>query len=271
MPYHCCVVLATRGTGAVIGTPRGVHACLPLPETEVHLYPAWLDQPESVVAELHDVLSSDERARAARFRFERDRRRYTVGRGLLRRLLAGYVGIAPEDVPFRYGSFDKPFLDGPGPWFNLSHSGGVALYAFSSAAEIGVDVELDDPAFARERIAERFFSTGEVAALRALPAEQQGRAFLACWTRKEAFLKARGDGLSLALDSFEVSLAPDAPARLLRAAWCEQEPAQWRLADVSDPAAGYIAAVAQRATGWRIRTLHISDSNPGFVPRQEDQ
>src|SRR5579859_3145658 len=98
MPYHCCVVLATRGTGAVIGTPRGVHACLPLPATEVHLYPAWLDQPESVVAELHDVLSPDERARAARFRFERDRRRYTVGRGLLRRLLAGYVGIAPEDV-----------------------------------------------------------------------------------------------------------------------------------------------------------------------------
>lgn len=242
-----------------------------LPLDEVHVWRASLDQPAEVVAGLAGVLCPSERERAGRFRFERDRARYVVGRALLRRLLGGYLGVASDEVEFRYGAFEKPFLACDGPWFNLSHSGPVALYAFSSAAEIGVDVEVEERDYSRERIAERFYSHAEVAALRALPVSEQPSAFLRCWTRKEAFVKARGDGLSLALDSFDVSLHPDTPAALLRTAWSEQEPVQWGLEDLSDPAAGYIAAVAQRAPGWHVRQFQVIEPILGREPRQEDQ
>jgi 4'-phosphopantetheinyl transferase len=243
-----------------------------LPLDEVHVWRASLDQPAEVVSGLFPLLCSTERERAGRFRFERDRARYVVGRALLRQLLGGYLGLEPQEVEFGYGAFEKPFVAREdGPWFNLSHSGPVALYAFSSAAEIGIDVEVDERDYSRERIAERFFSPTEVAALRALPGSEQPRAFLRCWTRKEAFVKARGDGLSLSLDSFDVSLHPDAPAALLRTAWSEREPVEWGLEDLSDPAAGYIAAVAQRAPGWHVRQLHLMEPILGREPRQEDQ
>jgi 4'-phosphopantetheinyl transferase len=129
------------------------------------------------------LLAPEERARAQRFRFERDRSRYIVGRALLRTLLGRYLETPPRELEFEYGEFGKPALRS-GPWFNLSHSANVALYALSSAGEIGIDVELDDADFASERIAERFFSPSEVSVLRSLAPECQPRAFLACWTRK---------------------------------------------------------------------------------------
>lgn len=239
-----------------------------LPEDEVHVWRASLERPQRTVEAMRRLLAGDERQRADRFRFERDRARYVVGRALLRGLLANYLETTPEALAFEYGEFDKPSLGG-GPWFNLSHSGSVALYAFSNAGEIGVDVELDDADFTRERIAERFFSPAEVSVLRSLPAEDQPRAFLRCWTRKEAFIKARGDGLSLALDSFDVTLAPDAPAALLRTAWCSEEPGQWRMEDLSDHEAGYIAAVALRGQGWRVVERRIVDTTEGGMPGEE--
>src|SRR5438874_10904429 len=208
-----------------------------LPEGEVHVWRTSLERPAETVRRMRSVLARDEQRRADRFRFERDRSRYIVGRALLRGLLARYLQTAPESLEFRYGEFDKPALRA-GPWFNLSHSGPIALYAFSGDGEIGIDLELDDADFARERIAERFFSPAEVAVLRSQPPAAQPRAFLTCWTRKEAFIKARGDGLSLALDSFDVTLAPDTPAALVRTAWCSKEPRQWRLHDLSDRRAG---------------------------------
>jgi 4'-phosphopantetheinyl transferase len=222
------------------------------------------------VERMRRVLASDEQRRADRFRFERDRSRYIVGRALLRGLLARYLETAPNELEFRYGAFRKPALR-PGPWFNLSHAGPIALYAFSSAGEIGVDVELDGADFARERIAERFFSPAEVSVLRSLPAELQPRAFLTCWTRKEAFIKARGDGLSLALDSFDVTLAPGTPAALLRTAWCSEESGQWCLEDLSDRRSGYIAAVALRGHGWRVVERQIMDTLEGQMPGQEER
>ncbi len=228
---------------------------------ELHVWQAWLDRSRDEVARLRSILSADELERAARFRFDRDRDRYVVGRGLLRLLLASYRGMAPAELSFVYGPYGKPLLADPGLWFNLSHSGALALYAFSSVAEVGIDVELDAPEFARERIAERFFSPAEVSALRSLPPELQGRAFMACWTRKEAFIKARGDGMSLALDSFDVSLTPGSPAALLRTEWSAEEPGLWRLGDVSDPDRGYVAAVALRGDGWRVVSREIPDKS----------
>src|SRR5207302_1414642 len=232
MPRYGYAVLATSNPGSQALMFGNADARWSLPADEVHVWRAVLRRPRESVERMRRVLADDERHRADRFRFERDRSRYIIGRALLRGLLARYLNVMPGELEFQYGEFNKPAL-ASGPWFNLAHSGSVALYALSSASEIGIDVELDDADFARERIAERFFSPTEVAALRALPAKLQPRAFLTCWTRKEAFIKARGDGLSLPLDSFDVTLAPDSPAALLRTAWCGEEPDRWCLRDLS--------------------------------------
>jgi 4'-phosphopantetheinyl transferase len=242
-----------------------------LPEDEVHVVCASLNRPSVDVERLHRLLAADERDRAARFRFERDRSRYIVGRGLLRLLLARYVERPPEAISFAYGRFQKPRLGHEGPAFNLSHSGSLALYAFTSEEEVGIDIELDDADFARERIAEMFFSPTEVAALRSLPEAVQPRAFLTCWTRKEAFIKARGDGLQLALDSFDVSLVPTAQPELLRTQWSRDEPEQWSLRDLSDPEMGYIAALALRGRGWQLVSQRVPDNlDDTTEPQQED-
>jgi 4'-phosphopantetheinyl transferase len=239
-----------------------------LPAGEVHVWRASLERSPQTVARMRGLLAADEQSRADRFRFERDRSRYVVGRALLRELLGRYLATAPEALEFEYGEFDKPALSS-GPWFNLSHSGSIALYAFSGESEIGVDVELDDADFAHGRVAERFFSPSEVGVLQALPADAQPRAFLTCWTRKEAFIKARGDGLSLALDSFDVTLSPDVPAALVRTAWCSEEPGQWSMEDLSDSRAGYVAAVAMRGNGWHVVERQIDDTIEGGMPGQE--
>jgi 4'-phosphopantetheinyl transferase len=238
---------------------------------DVHIWTGGLDHDASTIRRLYALLAPDEQARAARFRFERDRGRYIAGRAQLRELLAGYLATPAQAIEFRYGNYDKPFLEGAELWFNVSHSGPVLMIAVTAIGEIGVDLELDNPEFARERIAERFFSPGEVRALRSLPEDLQGRAFLACWTRKEAFIKARGDGLQLALDSFDVSLDPGQPVALLRTAWSGSEPTEWSFDDLSDVNAGYVAAVAIRSRGQlRLSRRALPDPDGKTLNEQEE-
>jgi 4'-phosphopantetheinyl transferase len=281
-PYPSAVLMVADGStiaAVALTTKMGVAVSqalalkdddgdLRLPAGEVHVWRASLERPTHVVKAMRGVLAGEELERADRFRFERDRLRFIVGRALLRGLLARYLRTSPEEIVFQYGEFRKPAVR-VGPWFNLSHSGSVALYAFSADGEIGVDVELDDEDLISERIAERFFSPAEVTALRSLPVEAQSRAFLTCWTRKEAFIKARGDGLNLPLDSFDVTLTPDAPALLLRTGWCSEEAGQWRIEDLSDRRAGYIAALALRGDGWSVVERQIVDTTEGTMPGQE--
>jgi 4'-phosphopantetheinyl transferase len=248
---------ASRATNVEIAV-RGVDSLV----NEVHVWRGSLDHAEPILARLRHLLSDDELARADRFHFERDRSRYISGRGQLRMLIGAHLGLAPDEIRFRYGAYEKPHLPGKQMWFNVSHSGSVVLFALTRIGEVGIDVELDDANFARERIAERFFSAREVAVLRSLPAELQARAFLSCWTRKEAFIKARGDGLALPLDSFDVSLAPGQRATLLRTEWSGREPTEWSLSDLSDRGAGYIAAIAVRSAtppGVSRRMLAIDE------------
>lgn len=230
-----------------------------LPADELHVWRVGLELGRERTAAMHELLSLDERERAARFRFDRDRDRYVAGRGLLRCLLGAYTGREPAAIAFSYGPYGKPSLQDAALHFNLSNSGAVALIALSASAELGVDLELAREDFSREHIAERFFSPAEVRDLRALAPEEQPTAFLRCWTRKEAFIKARGDGLSLALDSFDVTLQPGQPAMVTRTAWSEEEPRHWGMQDLSDDEGGFIAAVATRSTAWRLVSRHIDE------------
>jgi medium-chain acyl-[acyl-carrier-protein] hydrolase len=224
----------------------------PLAEGEVHVWRAVLERPPEELEALYRTLSAEERERAARFHFDNHRRHFIAGRGILRALLGRYLGRDPGGLAFRYEARGKPLLaGGEALAFNLSHSHGLALYAVARGVDVGVDVERVRPEFAGEQVAGRFFSPAEVAVLRGLPPEQRQEAFFACWTRKEAYMKATGQGLSLPLDSFEVTLAPGEPAALVAARHEGAEPGRWSMCAL-DPGPGFAGALAVGGHGWRL-------------------
>jgi 4'-phosphopantetheinyl transferase len=214
---------------------------------EVHVFSAWLDLPDERREALAERLSAEERARAARFVFVRDRHHFLAARGLLRVILASYLDRAPEELSFHYGAYGKPALAAAGPGadlrFNVSHSHGLALFAIADGREVGVDVERIEAKADLQRLAEGFFAAREVEALRSLCPSEQPRAFFACWTRKEAFIKATGEGLSRPLDGFDVSVAPDDDAPALCIGSGSEETGRWSLRDLR-PASGFAAALA---------------------------
>lgn len=226
---------------------------LTLSRDDVHVWRASLGQPVERVRQLARTLSYDEMMRAERFRFERDKRRFIVGRGVLRTILGRYLDVEPRQLQFRYGERGKPYLlDGFGGYalrFNLAHSHELALYAFTCGRKIGIDLECIRPLSNAEEIAARFFSARENAVLRVLPESQELEAFYNCWTRKEAYLKATGDGLAQPLDQFDVSLAPGDPARLLHVEGEPLETDRWSLQSLV-PGFGYVAAIAVEGRGW---------------------
>jgi 4'-phosphopantetheinyl transferase len=213
----------------------------------VDLWATALDPATPTLARLERLLDADERARAARFVFAPDARRFRVARGTLREILGGYLGVAPADVRFAYAAAGKPALAAPftgaGVEFNLSHSGEIALYAIADQRRIGIDVEQIRPLDDMEALAERNFSAAERRALFAVAPAQRAVAFFACWTRKEAYIKALGDGLGHPLDSLTVSLGAGEPARFLEIGGEPAAAARWTLAAL-DVGAGYEAAVA---------------------------
>jgi 4'-phosphopantetheinyl transferase len=221
---------------------------------EIHVWTVPLDPPGAEVAALRALLAADEIARAGRFRFDRHRRRYTVGRGVLRTLLGRYLGLPPRAVGFRYGPHDKPYLDPPGAGrleFNLSNSEELAVVAVTAGEEVGADVEWLRPMPDALTIAERFFSTAERRELAAVPEAEREAAFFRAWTRKEAYLKAVGTGITVPLDRFDVTLAPGEPPRMLAMEGDAARAAGWSLFHL-EPAAGYLGAVAIRGGGWRL-------------------
>lgn len=221
---------------------------------EVHLWCADLDAPRS---ELWPLLSADEQVRAERFLLESVRDRFVAGRGLLRRLLGRYLNLPPQTLQFGYDAGGKPHLpEAPQLCFNLAHSGGLALYALCLERRLGVDIEYLNPATRLDELVGTVFSAAEQATWLALPPPQQRAAFFAAWTRKEAYLKARGDGLRFPLGQFSVSLHPDEPARLLDVAGNPDEAARWRLYALQ-PAPGYAAALALAGPEAEIRMWRL--------------
>lgn len=226
-----------------------------LPADEVHVWRVDLSQVASAEQRWEPMLSADERTRAARFHFTKDRQRYTATRALLRMILGGYVDSDPKELVFRYSKNGKPSLScGPdgNVEFNVSHSGQVALLAFTREREIGVDVEHLRENFDHEAIAGRFFSRQEQQQLAALPAAERYRGFFRCWTRKEAYIKAEGTGLSLPLHQFDVSVGAEESSLLLATRPDSAEAPRWTLREI--PAGvGYVAALCVQGAGWRIK------------------
>jgi 4'-phosphopantetheinyl transferase len=222
---------------------------------EVHVWRANLDQTPSQIQSFRHNLATDEQARAERFHFERDREHFIVARGVLRAILGGYLKRAPEGLSFCYGSHGKPALAGESGGdairFNVSHSHGIALYAVTRGREVGVDLERIRFNLAVAEIAERFFSRREVAMLRTLPTEEQREAFFRSWTRKEAYLKARGEGLSSPLDQIDVSPASGKPDAVPGTQPDSSEASRWTFQELA-PAPGYVAALAVEGHGWRL-------------------
>ncbi len=219
---------------------------LALSGSAVHVWRAALNLAEAQVAALGAALNADEQARAARLRLDDKRRAFVVARGILRDILGRYLGLHPRDIQFAYTAQGKPELaacQAAGPCFNLAHSGDLALVALANARPIGIDLERQRPVEAADLLVERFFSPGERAAYRRLPPEQKSPAFLLGWTRKEAYLKARGEGLALPLNQFEVTLSPGEPPALVADWHSPPSAAPWVLLDL-DAGPGFTAALA---------------------------
>jgi 4'-phosphopantetheinyl transferase len=235
-----------------------IEAPLALPEDEVQLWRVDLEAIRAEESRWQKILSADESTRASRFHFSRDRQRFIAGRALLRIILAGYLATDPNSLRFSYSQKEKPSLGPPhadsNVMFNISHSGAVVLLAITRGREIGVDVEQVRSDFELETIARRFFSTHEQNQLAAVPAEEKPTAFFRCWTRKEAYVKATGDGLSLPLSQFDVSLGAGEQNALLATRPDDSEKSRWLLRDIpSGP--GYTAALCVHGQDWKLNQL----------------
>ncbi|MGQ0715384.1 MAG: 4'-phosphopantetheinyl transferase family protein [Gemmatimonadaceae bacterium] len=225
-----------------------------LTPNDVHVIAAALDDPDAAAIDLLGTLDREERGRADRFHFPRDRDRFRIGRGMLRGLLAHYTGVPPDRIRLKNGARGKPALDDANAalHFNVSHAGGVALFAFTRLTELGIDVEHIHEMPDLLPIAERFFAPAERRALRKLDGQEQLEAFFVCWTRKEAYIKAIGEGLACPLDRFVVTMHPDERARFVEIGGDGIAAAMWTLEDLR-PAPGYVGAVAIPSVAPTIR------------------
>jgi 4'-phosphopantetheinyl transferase len=215
-----------------------INSELRLTEHDVHVWSAWLDQPTAIVTELRASLSNDEVERAERFASERLKRRFITARGVLRKLLGRYTEMAPDEIIFVYGGRGKPSL---APWlgvpvtFNLSHSGGLALFAFACNREVGIDVEEMAPIEEADLIADRCFSKEEARRVR-FENRQKEEIFYSYWTRREALVKCTGDGITDEMCE---------PGQPFKGFICEMSPAE-----------GYKAALAAKGPAFEVTAFH---------------
>ncbi len=229
---------------------------LALCDDDVHVWRAQLDRNGADVQSLEQILSAEEQARARRFHFEQDRKHFVVAHGLLRHVLSYYLDLEPSQLRFCHSPHGKPCLvkmsHQEALSFNASDSGGLALYAVTRGRKVGIDVEQIRTDCPWEQIADLIFSSREKAMLRGLQTDQaKRRAFFECWTRKEAYIKARGEGLSLPLDQFEVSLATGEGAKLLEMSGDPLEASRWSLHGLC-LGPGYAAALVVEGHDYRL-------------------
>jgi 4'-phosphopantetheinyl transferase len=234
---------------------REVPDAPPAPGT-VDLHLARLDVADAEIARLRALLTDDERARAARFVHARDARKFIVARATLRTVLGRYLGEAPEALALTQSEHGKPRLVTGELRFSVSHAGEVALYGVAARRELGVDIELVRRDLELEAIAERFFAPRERADVLARAGDARVRTFFACWTRKEAFVKALGLGLGYPLVDFEVGVDPDAVDVPLRVLAATPPQSAFRIVSVPAPE-GYAAALAAESGPLVVRAFEV--------------
>ncbi len=231
-------------------------ADLRLADAEIHVWCFPLDNLAQPMDALFDTLSTAERERTVRFHFEKDRRQYVVAHAILRQLLSKYTGYLPKQIQFNFGSNGKPSLaaacGGDRLQFNLSHSHNLGLCAVANHRDVGVDLEWIRPLDDLEQIARNFFSLKECEQLFQLETNLRLTAFYHCWTRKEAYIKACGTGLSLPLDRFDVALLPGQPASFLAIDGSTYEAERWFLKCLL-PADNFVGAVAVPGANWDVK------------------
>jgi len=235
-----------------------------LGKNEVHIWRAYLNQPPAIVRSLSKILTPDEQQRASKFRFLKDRDHFVLARGALREILSRYLNIESYKIGFIYNAYGKPGLsrefDNEPLRFNVAHSHEIAVYAITYGSALGIDVEFIREDLDGLKIAERFFADCEISMLRGLPSGAQTSAFFNCWTRKEAFIKALGEGLSHPLDHFVVSLIPGDPAQLIKTYRDPEAISRWSLVDIAlDP--GYVAALAVEGSAPVLRYWQYSSGS----------
>jgi 4'-phosphopantetheinyl transferase len=230
----------------------------------VHVWAAPLTAGPDRLESLLQMLTPDERQRAARFlpAAIHARTEFVVARATLRQLLSRYINDHPSEHRFVIGNNGKPALAGRELFFNVSHTRGLAVYAFTRRGEVGIDVEQLRPRTTLLDMAARFFAPGEVAAIHALPPEHREEAFFHVWTRKEAFIKAVGQGLAFGLERFEVSVPPDDPARVRHVDGDAGAGAAWSLTALT-PGPGYVGALAIQGEPPRIEMRVVEATGRG--------
>jgi len=214
---------------------------------QVHVWRVWMNIQDDLVGELNLELSADEKEKAAQFRRDGDKVRYVTAHARMREILSKYLDIPPEEIAFAYKRYGKPELEPTinpsGLSFNLSHSEAVALLAVSDGFEVGVDVEQVKRNAATEEIARRFFSPREIEMLISQPENLHAKAFFRCWTLKEAYIKARGEGMSIPLHEFEVDFLSESQPKILDVDGDEEGLTHWSLFHL-EPMVDYVAALA---------------------------
>ncbi len=243
----CASVRDLAATGKQIGMAADPMARIPLSNPAIESWLAQLDLDPDQVRQFALLLSPDELLRANRYRFERDRRRFIVARATLRKLLGGCLAVAPDAVVFAYARNGKPLIADPASdiQFNVSHAHERVLYAISRSHVLGVDIEYLHREVDHDALSRRFFTPREYAELQRIPESGRKHAFLTCWTRKEAVIKATGDGLALLLDRFEVSVVPEVAPQILGFTAATRQASDWTMY-TADIGGDYVATVAAR-------------------------
>ncbi|HEX8905118.1 MAG TPA: 4'-phosphopantetheinyl transferase superfamily protein [Longimicrobiaceae bacterium] len=239
---------------------------------EVHVWRASLAASAHELARHHAILSDEERSRAERFRFDLHRNRFIAGRAIQRLVLARYLDADPAALTYALAEHGKPALDGShggsGLRFNVSNSADGLLIAVARGRELGVDLEAVLPVSDRDAVARRFFSAPENLVYDTIAEHERDLAFFTCWTRKEAYIKALGEGLSMPLDRFDVTLRPGEPAQLLCTRGAAGEAARWTLREL-DPGPGWLGALAVEGGGWALRLFDWDPARPLGLPAEK--
>lgn len=250
-----------------------------LAEDEVHVWSGILDVSESLIEKFKNLLSEDEQSRANRFYFLKDKNRFIVARGMLRKILSFYLGTKPNTFQFQYSQYGKPSLhpnlnEQISPLksseikFNVSHSNAIALFGITKYRQIGIDVEYTKPLPDTDKVAERFFSFQENLKYQQLPKEQKLTGFYHCWTRKEAFIKAIGEGLSYPLDQFEVSFLPNEKPSIKHIKNDQVQGEAWSLKAL-EPYPEYIGAIAVEGRNLRFVQYEFQTGSTSNLERRK--